>query len=474
MLLGYDWWGTPVWLRSKTLCSGLLHASTTGGGKTGHLTFLAPQIPLCHAQTWLFEMHKTQLRHLRPVFRALSKDLVVLQAKHLKLNPLHPGRRDPTRHLTTCVDLLNRILDVGERGQAILWQSGYALYDKFGVWTRRSGEAPCLHDLYEYIRETTGLNAAAREAILDRLGALLSFGRCFAYRVGWDPVELEKFSVVFEMRGTTEHAARMVIEPFLYAVFQDAYNRGAVNAPLSLVIVVEDGLRLFADSNSSATKLTPLDEALAATRGSGKTVWPIVQGVNSVSRPLISNLNTKIMGLMGSHDDYQLLGADMRLSPEQLLWAKRNLQPGIFVAQINQGDWREPFVLRVPELKLSTRVDDDEAARSATALDSLPTVPAKEYEHWKPHHLIEVTTATPSTMPPLTEVELRYLRLVVAEPAKPSSYYAKKGSLNGAAAAAVRVKLVTLGFLREHSVATGRRGRTSIVLEPLDKAREVI
>ena len=34
----------------------------------------------------------------------------------------------------------------------------------------------------------------------------------------------------------------------------------------------------------------------------------------------------------------------------------------------------------------------------------------------------------------------------------------------------VRARLVTLEHVREHPIATGRRGRMSIVLEPRDKA----
>lgn len=474
VLLGEDIYGSPVALWSKLLCSGLLLAGTTGSSKTGLLMSLAPEIARSGARLWLFDMHKRQLRHLRPVFHGIGQEMMVLQAKNLKLNPMHPGHREPRGHLTTFVDQLNRTLDVGERGQSILWQSAYALYDKFGVWRAGFTEAPCPFDLYEHVRETRAYNPSAREAILDRLGALLSFAPCFAYRVGWDPVALEKFSIIFEMRGTPEQVTRMVIEPCLHAVFQDAYERGAVNAPLSLVIALEDSLRLLVGNHSSDGKIASLDEIVALTRGSGKTVFPVVQGVHGLSRSLVCNLNTKIMGLMGSHDDYQILGADMRLNPEQLLWAKRNLRPGVFVAQINQGDWREPFVLSVPKPKLAAMVDDAEAALSVKVLDSLPTVPAKEYEHWKPHHVIEVAVPPPKASPHLTEVELRYLKLVVTEPAKASSHYAKEAGLNGAAAAAVRAKLSALGYVREHSIATGRRGRMAIVLEPLERAREVI
>jgi hypothetical protein len=474
ILLGGDWDLTPVWLPVQSLCSGLGLGGGTGSGKSNAWMWIAPQIAHCGVSVWMAEMYKQQLRNLRPIFQRIGKELVILPAQYWKANPLQPGRRNPHFHLTMFIDLLNRILDVGERGQAILWQAGYALYDRYNVWSGTSREAPCLFDLYELVYDTPGLNVAAKEAILDRLGALLVFGRCFAYRTGWDPIDMEKYSIVFEMQGTTEHMKQMLIEPCVYGVFQAAYERGAVNAPASLVIALEDCQRFLNSNQSTFGALPRIDELAAVTRGGGKALCPIFQTTHGLSRSLMANMTTKIMGRMGTHEDYQVLGADMGQNTEQLLWAKRNQRPGVFIGQTGEGDWHEPFVLRVPKVKLRETVDDVEAAASRKMLDGLPTVPAREFDHWKPHHVIDLIIAPAASTPSLSDVELRFLRAVVAQPGKASSFYAKQAAINGRRAAAIRARLVSAGYLREHSVATGPRGRAAIVLEPLPAAHTAV
>lgn len=74
----------------------------------------------------------------------------------------------------------------------------------------------------------------------------------------------------------------------------------------------------------------------------------------------------------------------------------------------------------------------------------------------------------------LTEMEIRFLKAVVGNPGKPSSTYAKLARVSGQRAVELRQRLVTGGFLREHSVATGNRGAPAVILEPLDPAHSAL
>jgi hypothetical protein len=71
--------------------------------------------------------------------------------------------------------------------------------------------------------------------------------------------------------------------------------------------------------------------------------------------------------------------------------------------------------------------------------------------------------------PELTPEDRRFLAAVVASPGRNSSEYAKLARMSGGAAVACRQRLVAAGYLREHQVATGRRGRHAIVLEPVER-----
>ena len=46
--------------------------------------------------------------------------------------------------------------------------------------------------------------------------------------------------------------------------------------------------------------------------------------------------------------------------------------------------------------------------------------------------------------------------------------------MNGKRAAEVRRRLIDGGYLREHEVATGERGRIALVLEPFEAALDVL
>jgi len=93
-------------------------------------------------------------------------------------------------------------------------------------------------------------------------------------------------------------------------------------------------------------------------------------------------------------------------------------------------------------------------------------VPATEFAHWEPHHIVELSSQTK----PLTDTELRYVQAVVATPGKPSSFYARTIGVSGKRAAEIRARLVKENYVREHELATGQRGRNAIVLEPLPAA----
>ena len=74
----------------------------------------------------------------------------------------------------------------------------------------------------------------------------------------------------------------------------------------------------------------------------------------------------------------------------------------------------------------------------------------------------------------MSEAELRYLQEVIANPGTPSSDLPKLAHLSPKRAQIIRHKLIEAGYLREHRVATGRRGRASICLEPLEPAIEAL
>ena len=459
-----------IYIPRKALCSGVGFFGGTNAGKTTTLFYWIPQVISTKCNAWIIEPYKKEWRRVLAVFQQLNKELVILRARDCKLNPLQAGKADPRTHLATVVDVLDRVLHVPDRARSILRQGCHELYTKFGIWLGNTTTWPCLFDLYEWIYTTPGLNAPARDAILDRLGTVLTSGQCLAYRVGWDPLELRRWSIVYELADASDQLKRLLVEPCLYTIYQNEYQRGTTNADLSLWIVIDDALHFLLTGQNSGGEITPLDELVSVVRSSGLGLAVLCQTTHGVSRPLMANLSFKMMGHLNLFEDYQLLGANMLMVPEQISWAAHNLRSQLYIGQFGAGEYQEPFVFTVPNVPTLNLVDDYAAANTRRALDVLPTVPAAEFANWQPHHAIAVTTTVASNSDQLSEVELRFLDTVIATPGQPSSCYAKAARMNGAAAASVRARLVTLGYLREHPLATGKRGRMSLVLEPLPKA----
>jgi hypothetical protein len=121
------------------------------------------------------------------------------------------------------------------------------------------------------------------------------------------------------------------------------------------------------------------------------------------------------------------------------------------------------------------------------SLRVLRVVPAPEFANWgrviksgqtsASHIQSADSPSPPATREPtvagdarLDNAELRYLRAVVANPGHPSSEYPSLLKIGTHRAQAIRQRLVQLGYLRERAMTTATRGRSAIVLEPLESA----
>jgi hypothetical protein len=474
--VGQDSFGGWVRWYSRWLTEGTLGISSIGGGKTTWLLWVAMQLAFLPCNIWLSESYKKHLRRLYwPLHRA-GIALVILRPCRWKLNPLQADHVDPQVHFARARDLLARRLDAGVRGAIYLGESLYRLYQRFGIWNGQREIWPTLFDLCEDLRSAIGLHPAARDAILDRLIAFCVSvtPQAAAYRKAWKPSDLARFNSVIEFDGVSQTVRQVIQESLIFSVFQREVDLGVSNGPLKLFIAFDDSQMLFDVSAQSTPGITPLDELAGIIRGMGIAFCVLPQSTVGLSPRLQTNLNNKFMGRLGCAEDYNRLGADMGLSSEQLHWAQLHLQPGWFVGQVGSGDYRKPFLFHSPKLAPLDAVTDLEADQSVAVLDHLPTVFASEFAHWQPYPLMEVTKTESTTVPELTEPELKFIEIVVKTRGKSMSFYARKAAMNGRRAAEIRQRLIKMGFLREHELAAKSRGRPSIVLEPLPPAFEAL
>jgi|GEM_PF-2394143 len=472
LILGQDAKSRSVGISRSWLNAGLLVTGNTGSGKTNLIKFLLLQMAASVEGLWATDLYKRDLRHLRPVLKRAGVDLVILTPRRIRRNILQP-EGDVQTHMAVVLDTLQRALDLPPRAVTILRTALHDLYTQFGAFGGVRDAYPTLYDLFEYVRAATKVNAPARLAILDRLGALLISltPEVAAYRYAWRPNDLAGHRIVFEMCGASEQVKSLLLGDLLFSTLYRRVQGGRSNSTMDLVVVLEDAQRLLSTGSGSSGDLPPIEELAGLIRGMGVSLWAACQSLDGLSRGLRANLATKVMCRLGAAGDYREFGADMGLTAPQLQWARLNSRPGVAITQLAEGPWRQPFIIKTPELKIPPVVNDAEVEESTKALESLRLIPAPEFANWTPYQTVEVTQPKKASedseqgQAP-TSGETRYLRAVLDHPGRPSSAYASLAKMGVQRAIRIRQSLVEKGYLREHTVATGGRGRNAIVLEP--------
>ncbi len=452
-----------AWLNASLLICG-----NTGASKSNLIKYLVLQA-IHFARVWISDLYKQEMRHLR-LLLGPQFPLIILRPSQMRFNMLQADG-DPRTHLSMVLDILQRVLNLPQRAMSILRQVCHGLYQRYDVYTGAPRGWPVLIDVYECVRVAKGLNAAAREAILDRLGAFLVSltPQASAWRWAWRPSDLTRHSIVFEFQGAAEYVKTAMLSYLMFSVLYFRIQTRKANAALDLIIAFEDAQRQFAD-RATEGDLAPAEEVAGLIRGLGVSIWLACQSMQGLLPGLVPNLATKVMGRLGSHSDWQRLGADMGMTPEQLQWAKQNLRPGRFIAQLAEGPWRLPFILDVPRVDIPGSVTDVDAADSVGALADLPTVFAQEYTDWQPESEIDLGTIDQAaeTVFTLSEIERRFLTIVIENPGERVGILARRAGVSGKRAAAIRAPVPVVsgcaptvaGWLRLGSFLRGSRGET--------------
>jgi hypothetical protein len=466
-VLGPDIYGANVYYVLQWLTEHLHIIARSGGGKSTFLVVLVLAIASLGTSVWVTDFYKKTLRRLRKLCARSGVTLVVLRADRWRWNLLQSNLRDARTHLATVVDLCVRILQLPPRAAIILRQVIHELYCRFGIYegNKETCRYPTLFDVFEVVRKRSDLNAAAREAILDRLASFLVSvtPHCAAWRRAWSPKDLARFSIIFEFETSSEGVKQLLLESTAYGVFQAEVEQGIPSGPVGLFIAFDDGQRFL--SGNGSVEFSSLAELLGIVRGARIAFCLLTQSSIGMPRSLVPNIGSRFFGVLGSAEDWQL-ASESGLTSEQIAWAKLHLEPrGMFIGIVSAAEYREPFLFRVPRLPLDEPVDDSEVEASLAPLKALPTEFAEEFRNWQPHLQQEVSGKEASHLQ-VSEVEFRFLQAVTERRDQPSSTYAKLVGISGKQAVIVRQRLVAAGFLREHQVAVSARGRHAILLEP--------
>ena len=117
-------------------------------------------------------------------------------------------------------------------------------------------------------------------------------------------------------------------------------------------------------------------------------------------------------------------------------------------------------------------ITDHQADESLKSLDSLDVEPV-EFSNWSAVERINVEDTNKNTSQ-LTDSEFRLLKAIVDNPMLSSSSYVKLARISPNTLKKLRPILIGKGFVVEHIMDSGNRGRSKRVWEPLDAGKQAI
>lgn len=462
----------PIRTFIQYLNAGSLLVANTGSGKTTMVSFYATQIVHQIKGMWLVDLRKKEFRLLMPSFAQRGIDLTVVRSRKFKINPLQvPLKVNPYEYASTIADVLVKVLNLPPRASVLLSSTIIKLYKEFDV-LNGSTKYPTLFHLFEAVRVNKNANSQARQAILDNLEAiLLAFGtEMLGYYRGWPVHELAKRHMVFELTGLPETGKDLVLNYIVVAEFISRVSRGISNQGMDLWMSLDESQKLFSQrKESTGYGGNSITDLAGLVRGTGTGLFVSVLTPDDLSNKIPSITSTKIMGRCGSISEYQAAGQFMGLNKDQIIWCAHHMLPGMFVGQLGDGPWRYPFLFRVPKMKKLQVVTDVEADESLKSLDCLKVEPV-EFSNWSAVENITIKdegTYSKENSHQLTDSEFRYLKAIVDKPMQASSTYPKLAGVSSKTAGKFRKTFVSKGFIKEHKLETGGRGRNTILLEVL-------
>lgn len=341
LVLGTDLRDRPIRVPSQYLNAHSLTVGGSGSGKTTKSKFLIPQVAPKVEGMWLFDFDKEEFAPLKPCLAQLGVTLRRVPARQICLNPLQcPEHVSQSDWAPRSADLLVQTLQLPARATKLLHLTILKLYREF--------DNPTLFDLREAIACDPDANHQAKHAVVDSLDpVLMSIGDVLRYRVGWKTGALAKHHIVFELGGTSEVDKNLILNSLVIPEFVSRVAQGISNPVMDLWICCDEAARLV----SSGAHVRGVADLIGRIRGSGMGIDLSTQSADIASE-VLSNTACKFLGRCGSATDYKTMGAAMGLTAEQRHWLSMNLRPGMFVGQLGEGEWRRPFVFKIPLLQL--------------------------------------------------------------------------------------------------------------------------
>jgi hypothetical protein len=120
-------------------------------------------------------------------------------------------------------------------------------------------------------------------------------------------------------------------------------------------------------------------------------------------------------------------------------------------------------------------ITDEDADRSIKSLSAGQVVPSNEFlKSYSVGQINDNLVSQKKSSYLLSKSLIKLLKTIIKNPMRPSSEYPKLAKISPNTFQKIRPILIDKGFIREHKLESGGRGRSTMLLEPLESAKKVI
>jgi len=451
VLLGRGVDGEPVSCPLSMRGANALIVSGSGGGKTSFACHSALQIIPRVTGGWVFDCSKREFTRLQRPLAAQGVELQLISARALRFNLIQvPSGVRAESWCSIASQMLIDSFALPRRAGSVL---GVALRESFRG--RAPGHDPTLSDLIENVRVRRDAHPQARRAVIDAIEPVVaSLGDALCCAKGWNTNELAQMAIAFDLSGLTDAEQDLILLGLLSAEYSRRIAEGISNCPLSLWVSIDEGARLCQQRAGVAE--SAIARLFRLGRGVGISTEVGIQEATNLDPAIHANANLTVLGRTALYSDITKIGRSQGLSQEQLVFARDQLQPGMFIARFLDGAHRSPFVVESPMPDLGRVVDPGES------------IPARLAG-------LSYVARRASTRPvPTDEAQIRVLRIVHDNPMKRTSWYPSQVGMGARRFQHVRDGLIERGLLVAHMVRVNVRGAASMLLSVTEEGWSIL
>lgn len=439
----------PFGLRRMELAQHTSLVGRTGSGKSNAALLLAANLASAGIP-WLCLDWKQSWRRLHslPEFRDLRVYTIGRDVAPLQINPLiPPSGVDPKNWIKSVVECIMRAYFCGEGVAFLITTVLDDLYQRQGVYDGTVTRYPTFRDVLVRLKSTPAVGRvslwlssairAVHSLCFGAMDTILNSGNNISME------ELLKWPTVLELEALGHADKLFVSELLMLEIYVHRMVRNERNQ-LKHVLIIEEAHHLLSRLGQRSGQPAAIVEVIfREIRELSEGIVFLDQMPSEISRTALANTYTTIALNLKGKQDVSTISAAMLLQDDQPM-ALGSMEIGKAIVKL-QGRVREPFMIRIPEMKIPAQLVTDEHIRLAMQ------------PHIRPP---EQPAVTPQLS--LSDSELHLLKDIALMPESGVVARYTRLGVSGRQGDKAKRALIDLGLVVEVERLTAR-GRTKII-----------